>query len=121
MLEYIIVSIDYWEYPTDFLVLQPKSRFNEYPLILGRPWLATIDAYISYREGNMTITNGQSQNQLVFYPPSQPLMIENFPMWIEEEEEDLIPISIYPICTLRTTLTNTQIDEDTVISNFLQS
>jgi hypothetical protein len=58
MLEDIIVSIDSWEYPTDFLVLQPKSRFNGYPLILGRPWLETIDAYINYRVGNMTITNG---------------------------------------------------------------
>lgn len=39
-----MVSIDSWEYPTDFLVLQPKTKFNGYPIILGRPWLATFDA-----------------------------------------------------------------------------
>jgi hypothetical protein len=50
MLEDIIISIDSWEYPTDFLVLQTKSQFNGYPLIFGRPWLATIDAYIGCRE-----------------------------------------------------------------------
>jgi hypothetical protein len=63
MLEDIIISIDSWEYPTDFLVLQTKSQFNGYPLILGRPWLATTDAYIGCREGNMTITDGLSQKK----------------------------------------------------------
>jgi hypothetical protein len=74
MLEDIILSIDSWEYPTDFLVLQTKSQFNGYPLILGRPWLATTDAYISCRVGNMTITDGQSQKYIVLYPPTQPLI-----------------------------------------------
>ena len=54
--EDVMVSIDSWEYPTYFLVLQPKTKFNGYPLILGRPWLATADAYISFRVGNMTIS-----------------------------------------------------------------
>jgi hypothetical protein len=44
MLEDNINSIDSWEYPTDFLVLQPKSQYNAYPIILGRPWLVTTDA-----------------------------------------------------------------------------
>jgi hypothetical protein len=74
MLEDIMISIDSWEYPTDFLVLQTKSKFNGYPLILGRPWMATTDAYINCRAGNMTITNGKSKKQLVLYPPAQPLM-----------------------------------------------
>ena len=53
--EDFMVTIDSWEYPTYFLVLQPKTKFNGYPLILGRPWLATADAYISCRAINMTI------------------------------------------------------------------
>ena len=57
-MEYVMVSIDSWEYLADFLVLQPKAKLTGYPLILGRPWLATIDAYISCRAGNMTIKNG---------------------------------------------------------------
>lgn len=54
----VMVSIKSWEYPTSFLVLQPKTKFNGYPLILGRPWFTTTDAYISCKVGNMTIKNG---------------------------------------------------------------
>ena len=58
IVEDVLVSVDSWEYPADFLVLQPKAKLTGYPLILGRPWLATADAYISCRAGNMTIKNG---------------------------------------------------------------
>jgi len=44
MLEYIIVATDSWEYPTDFLVLQPNSQSNRYCIILGRPWMARTNA-----------------------------------------------------------------------------
>lgn len=37
IVEDVMVSIDSWEYPIDFLVLQPKANFIGYPLILGRP------------------------------------------------------------------------------------
>ena len=47
IVEDVMVSVDSWEYPTYFLVLQPKAKLIGYPLILGRPWLATTDAYIS--------------------------------------------------------------------------
>lgn len=60
MLEDIIIFIDSWEYPTDFLILQTKSQFNGYPLILGRHWLAKTYAYIGCREDNMTITDDLS-------------------------------------------------------------
>jgi hypothetical protein len=72
IVEDVLVSIDSWEYPADFLVLQPKAKLTGYPLILGRPWLATADAYISCRAGNMTIKNGPMSKQLVLYPPAQP-------------------------------------------------
>jgi hypothetical protein len=63
-----MVSIDSSKYPTYCIVFQTKSELNGYPLILGRPWLATTNAYINYRVGNMTIKNGQSQKKLVLYP-----------------------------------------------------
>ena len=31
----VMVSIDSWEDPTDFLVLQPKAKITRYPLILA--------------------------------------------------------------------------------------
>ena len=38
IVEDVMVTIDSWKYPPNFLVLQPKTKFNGYPLILGRPW-----------------------------------------------------------------------------------
>lgn len=58
IVEDVMVSIDSWEYLADFLVLRPKAKLTGYPLILGRPWLAITNAYISCRVGNMTIKNG---------------------------------------------------------------
>jgi len=79
IVEDMTVSIDSWEYPADFLVLQPKAKFTGYPLILGRPWLATNVAYISCKIGNMTIKNGNMSKQLVLYPPTQPSLEHDLP------------------------------------------
>ena len=81
-----MVSIDSWEYPADFLVLQPKAKLNGCPLILGRPWLATINAYINWRDGDMTIKNGHLSKKLVLYPHAQPYLEHDLPLWLEEEE-----------------------------------
>ena len=51
----VIVSIYSWEYPVDFIILQPKSNLGGHPLILGRPWLAKTDAFIGCRAGSMII------------------------------------------------------------------
>ena len=61
MLDDITVCVDSWEYPTNFIVLRTKNKLSGYPLILGIPWLATTDAYIICRKGNMTIGNGLSK------------------------------------------------------------
>ena len=37
IVEDVMVSIESWEYPTCFLVLEPKAKVTGYPLILGRP------------------------------------------------------------------------------------
>jgi hypothetical protein len=55
-LQDIEISVDSWEYPTDFLVINPISRLDVHQFILGRPWLATIDAYIGCRISNMEIS-----------------------------------------------------------------
>jgi hypothetical protein len=31
----LVISVDSWEYPADFVILQPKSRLGGHPLILG--------------------------------------------------------------------------------------
>ena len=68
----VMVFLDSWEYPTDFLIINPKIRLDGHPLILGRPWLATADAYIGCRQGNMTIMRGANIKNLALYPPTQP-------------------------------------------------
>ena len=60
MIENIVVTLDSLEYPRDFMILSPKVNLSGYLVILGRPWLATANANISCRSGNMTISNGQA-------------------------------------------------------------
>lgn len=116
-----MVYIDSWEYPTDFLFLQSKAKFNGYPLILGRPWLATVNTYISYRSKNITITNRKSRKQLLLYPPPQTPDEDDFPTWVEEEEEENSCLATsYHVCTLETTTRSRKIDEDNLFDNFLQ-
>ena len=47
MIEDIIVTLDALDFPSDFVVLSPKGTLGGYPLILGRPWLATANACIA--------------------------------------------------------------------------
>jgi len=37
VLEDILLSLDSWEYPIDFMILTPKNNLGAHPLILGRP------------------------------------------------------------------------------------
>jgi hypothetical protein len=60
ILDDIIVTLASWEYPVDFLVIHSKDITKGHPVILGRPWLATTNAFIGCREGEMTISNGIS-------------------------------------------------------------
>ena len=69
-LDEITVTVASWEYPVDFLVLQTKHPMGEHPVILGRPWLATANAFIGCREGILTISNGTSLQNLIIYPPA---------------------------------------------------
>jgi len=47
IVEHVIVSLDSWNYPVDFMTLQLKYGLGGNSLILGRTWLATTNAYIS--------------------------------------------------------------------------
>jgi hypothetical protein len=68
----IAISVDSWEYPIDFLIINPKSGLEGNPLILGRSWLMTADAYIGCRSGTMTIARGWVTRNLILYPPAKP-------------------------------------------------
>jgi len=71
VLENISVSLNSWEYPIDFMILTPKNDLEGHPLILGRPWLATADAFISCRSVDMYISGGNSTKKFTLYPPTK--------------------------------------------------
>ncbi|XP_057816972.1 uncharacterized protein LOC131030229 [Cryptomeria japonica] len=48
MIEDVVVTLDSWEYPANFMILSSKATLGGYPMILGRPWIAMNDAYIRY-------------------------------------------------------------------------
>jgi hypothetical protein len=95
ILDDIMVTLASWEYTVDFLVIHSKDPAKGHPVILGRPCLATTNAFIGCREGGMTISNGLYIQKLTIYPPAQPIM-ENlwwleFPYENEDWEEPILP------------------------------
>ena len=118
IVEDVLVSVDSWEYPANFLVLQPKAKLTGYPLILGRLWLVIADAYISCRAGSMTIKNGPISKQLVLYPHAQPLLEHDLPLWLEEEEEDEVYSA--PLCTVEARKGGPPTEDD-LIENLIQN
>ncbi len=66
----VMVFVDSWEYPADYMIINPQNRLGGHPLILGKPWLTIANAYIGYRQGNMTITRGENIKNLALYPPA---------------------------------------------------
>ena len=61
-------------------------------MILGRPWSATVNAYISCRTRDMTISNGVTTQKLVLYPPAQPSLVLKNPLWVGFDEDDTLSV-----------------------------
>jgi hypothetical protein len=51
------------------------------PVVLGRSWLATIDAFISCQSGEMKISNGTHNHKLILFSPAEP--DTEVPLWLE--------------------------------------
>ena len=115
ILDDLVISVDSWEYPADFLVLKPKSQLGGHPLILGRPSLATTNACISFRSGSMTISDGTKINNLTLYPLARPSLEAETPLWMEPEEEE----GVQPLVTIGKALTFKDETEDDAINNFI--
>ena len=61
MIEDVLVQVDKFYYPVDFVVLDTDlvaKGTNYIPIILGRPLLATSNAIINCRNGVMQLTFG---------------------------------------------------------------
>ena len=61
IVEEVLVKVDKFYYPVDFIVLDidpVEVGANYVPIILGRPFLATSNSIINYRNGVMQLTFG---------------------------------------------------------------
>ena len=67
IVEDVLVKVDEFYYLVDFVVLDTEpiaSGPNHVPIILGRPFLATANAIINYRNGVMQLTFGNMTLEL---------------------------------------------------------
>ena len=67
IVEDVLVKIDKFYYPVDFVVLDTEPIANEpnhVPIILGRPFMATANAIINCRNGVMQLTFGNMTLEL---------------------------------------------------------
>jgi hypothetical protein len=110
----LVISVDSWEYPADFVILQPKTRLGGHPLILGRPWLATTDAFIGCRSGSMTISDGYNTKKLTLYPHATPSAEPENSLWMDTEDE-----SALPVLTIGKSLSFKDETEDELINCFI--
>ncbi|RVW63848.1 hypothetical protein CK203_055622 [Vitis vinifera] len=71
MIEDVLVQVDKFYYPMDFVVLDtdPIAKGTNYiPIILGKPFLATSNAIINCRNGVVQLTFGNMTLELnIFY------------------------------------------------------
>ena len=66
-IEDVLIQVDRFYYPVDFVVLDTEPvavGANHVPIILGRPFLATSNAIINYRNGVMQLTFGNMTLEL---------------------------------------------------------
>lgn len=117
MLEDIVITIASWRYPTDFLTYSPIPIWGWHPSILGRPWLATLDAFIGCRMGSMVILNRQETHNLNIYPPKPNMDVYN-PWWDEFEPE---PDLSLPLLTLGKARYFKDETKDDIINDFINN
>ena len=80
IVEDVLVKINNFYYPVDFVVLDTAPSSNEpnhVPIILGRPFLATANAIINCRNGIMQLTFGDMTLELnIFHLNDNPKLLE---------------------------------------------
>ena len=82
IVEDVLVKVDKFYYPVDFVVLDTKliaSGPNHVPIILGRPFLATANAIINCRNGVMQLTFGNMTLELnIFHLSNKHKLVEEY-------------------------------------------
>ena len=80
IVEDVLVKVDKFYYPVDFVVLDTEpieNRPNHVPIILGRQFLATANAIINCRNGVMQLTFGNMTLELnIFHLNNKHKLVE---------------------------------------------
>ena len=81
IVEDVLVKVDNFYYPIDFVVLDTElmaESTHQVPIINGRPFLATDNAIINYRNGVMQLTFGNMTLELnIFHLRNKDKQAEN--------------------------------------------
>ena len=81
IVEDVLVKIEKFYYPVDFVVLDTEpiaNKPNHVPIILGRPFLATANAIINCRNGVMQLTFGNMTLELnIFHLNNKHKLLED--------------------------------------------
>ena len=81
VVEDVLVKVDKFYYPVDFVVLDIEpiaSGLNHVPIILGRPFLATANAIINYQNRVMQLTFGNMTLELnIFHLSNKHKLMED--------------------------------------------
>jgi hypothetical protein len=106
IIEDVLVQVDKFIYPVDFIVLdtQPVEACNSFPVILGRPFLATSNALINCRNGLMKLSFGNMTLEMNIFNICKQPGDDN-----DLQEVDSIEELVYD--QLESTLSNTELDE----------
>ena len=91
------------------MILTPKNNLGGHPLILGRPWLATTDAFISCKSGDIFISDGSTTKKFTLYPPAKTTVQVDNEEWIDDD------FDIRPI------FATSQLDEEDQILNLMEN
>ena len=80
IVEDVLVKVDKFYYPVDFVVLDTEpiaSGPNHVPIILGRPFFSTANAIINFRNGVMQLTFGNMTLELnIFHLSNKHKLVE---------------------------------------------
>jgi len=106
IIEDVLVQIDKFIYLVDFIVLdtQPVEACNSFPVILGRPFLATSNALINCRNGLMKLSFGNMTLEMNIFNICKQPRDDN-----DSQEVDVIEELVYD--QFESTVSKTEFDE----------
>lgn len=80
IIEDVLIQVEKFYFPVDFIVLDMQLvsiPSGQIPVILGRPFLATLNAIINFRNGIMDLSFGNMKMEINVFNPSNPVLVSD--------------------------------------------